>query len=579
MSFIGRDPRSLVIMNGARGPAGRDGAAGLPGPAGPAGSQGPAGATGAPGPAGVQGPRGITGPPGPSIALKGELPNSGALPPTGNAVGDAYNIGGSLWVWTSGGSWINAGSFQGPQGPAGNEGPMGATGPTGPQGPAGPTTQTALLTALGLSLAGNAGKVLAVKADGTGFEFVSVSAVAPAPTNSAPPLVSGSATIGSTLTTTTGTWTGSPASFAIQWYSNDAGNTSTPTLLAGETALTLTVTNGLAGLYLYTTVQASGASAAVASNVVGPVAASAFVAPDLTIDTPVTNPPTLTIDVGSAEIDVHWLRLRQSVDPTLATGVTVEDVLYTSEVALSFEEGGYDFTTVGPDPYAVGNRSFQVQVLSNDKATVLGSSAIRTAAIPAVPPSVFTWSTTDKNAGITVDKVTATVASGSGSRGVRTASPLAASGKLYFEYVISGNAVLTTSAFGIVQSGTSLASYFGSAADGVTALNQFDETHPFAGNAKDTSIGMTDTFGGDVLCVAIDLAAKKFWVRKTGGWWGQPSTTQNPVTGVGGVSFASLTGSLFLGFSSDRTGHIINLRTRPTTVAYAVPSGFTTPDA
>lgn len=175
MATIIRDPKSIVIVEGDRGPRGPAGAPGDPGEAGPQGAAGP---TGPQGPAGAQGQTGPSGPPGPSIALRGELPSSASLPATGNSVGDAFNIDSQMWVWTSANQWVNAGSFQGPQGPAGQQGPIGATGPTGPagptgpQGPAGPTTQTALLTALGLTLAGNAGKVLAVKADGSGFEFV-----------------------------------------------------------------------------------------------------------------------------------------------------------------------------------------------------------------------------------------------------------------------------------------------------------------------------------------------------------------------------------------------------------------------
>jgi hypothetical protein len=66
---------------------------------------------------------------------------------------------------------------KGDTGPKGNTGPKGDTGAKGEKGDSGSPAlinQANVLTALGLSLSGNAGKVLAVNADGSGFEFVAV---------------------------------------------------------------------------------------------------------------------------------------------------------------------------------------------------------------------------------------------------------------------------------------------------------------------------------------------------------------------------------------------------------------------
>lgn len=135
------------------GGGGGGGGIGPPGPPGPTGPQGPAGATGAQGPAGPQGPIGPQGPVGPVTEIKGSVPTSGALPPSGNAIGDAYitEDTGHLWVW-NGTNWVDAGMIVGPPGPTGAQGPIGATGPpgvTGPQGPAGPTGGTGATGAQG----------------------------------------------------------------------------------------------------------------------------------------------------------------------------------------------------------------------------------------------------------------------------------------------------------------------------------------------------------------------------------------------------------------------------------------------
>ena len=108
--------------------------------------------------------------------------------------------------------------------------------------------------------------------------------------------------------------------------------------------------------------------------------AGAFVNPDITIDTPLTNPPTFLIDLGGAVVG-NWLRLRHGANAALTTGVTVETIEYTTDVALQFEAGSYDWLTVGPGAFPAGNWSVQIQVLANDATTVRGSSAIRSATL------------------------------------------------------------------------------------------------------------------------------------------------------------------------------------------------------
>lgn len=93
---------------------------------------------------GEQGPKGDKGDPGTGVVIKGSVPDSGSLPPTGNTPGDGYitEDDGHLWVW-DGTAWVDAGLIQGPPGPIG---PMGPQGPEGPAstvpGPAGPTGAT-----------------------------------------------------------------------------------------------------------------------------------------------------------------------------------------------------------------------------------------------------------------------------------------------------------------------------------------------------------------------------------------------------------------------------------------------------
>jgi len=188
---------NLVGPTGPTGPTGAQGNAGPTGPSGPMGPTGigptgPTGPTGAPqnvdvsdtppagpvqgdlwfnssngllysyyvdvdggqwlvvsGPIGPTGGSGPTGPAGGGITYKGAVATSSSLPPSGNAVGDAYITldTSRLWVW-NGSSWVDNGAvaFTGPTGPTGSQGSLGPTGPTGaassvagPTGPTGPT--------------------------------------------------------------------------------------------------------------------------------------------------------------------------------------------------------------------------------------------------------------------------------------------------------------------------------------------------------------------------------------------------------------------------------------------------------
>lgn len=96
------------------------------------------------GPMGPQGPQGERGPQGKGLTILGTYASEEELHnahPTGE-VGDAYLVGGDLYVWTETSlSWENVGNIQGPQGEkgeTGEQGPQGEQGPVGPQGETGP---------------------------------------------------------------------------------------------------------------------------------------------------------------------------------------------------------------------------------------------------------------------------------------------------------------------------------------------------------------------------------------------------------------------------------------------------------
>jgi hypothetical protein len=92
----------------------------------------------------------------------------------------------------------------------------------------------------------------------------------PSPVNTVAPVVSGTPTVGQTLTCTPGTWVPAAASTQFQWYRYP------DTVIAGATANTRVLAAGDLGFRIYCRVigvhATYGGSSPVASNTVGPVA-------------------------------------------------------------------------------------------------------------------------------------------------------------------------------------------------------------------------------------------------------------------------------------------------------------------
>lgn len=119
--------------------------------------------------------------------------------------------------------------------------------------------------------------------NGSGSASANSNAVAitePVPTNSVAPVASGSVSVGSTVSVTTGTWThqgGTVATYAYQWQDSADGSSGWADI-GGATANSLTVLVGELTKYFRCNVTATnsgGASAsATASNVLGPVTAA-----------------------------------------------------------------------------------------------------------------------------------------------------------------------------------------------------------------------------------------------------------------------------------------------------------------
>jgi hypothetical protein len=85
------------------------------------------------------------------------------------------------------------------------------------------------------------------------------------PTSTAPPTISGTAAVGQTLTASTGSWAGSPSSFAFQWQRCNAAG-SNCAAVAGATGQTYVVGTGDVGSTLRVVVTATNAAGATPAS-------------------------------------------------------------------------------------------------------------------------------------------------------------------------------------------------------------------------------------------------------------------------------------------------------------------------
>lgn len=112
-------------------------------------------------------------------------------------------------------------------------------------------------------------------AEATSAPTAAVAAALAAPVNTAAPAVTGTAEVGSVLTTTNGTWTGNPTPTYTRVWQRSADGSTGWAAIAGATATTYTLVEDDDAQYIRCVVTAtnSSGSAPADSNVVGPVTA------------------------------------------------------------------------------------------------------------------------------------------------------------------------------------------------------------------------------------------------------------------------------------------------------------------
>jgi hypothetical protein len=175
-----------------------------------------------------------------------------------------------------------------------------------------------------------------------------------APVNTAPPTISGTPTVGQTLTANDGTWSNTPTSFAYQWLrcnggGNNCANVSngtqkTYTLVGADTGNTMRVK--------VTATNTDGSSSAQSAQTASVTAATSSAAPKNTAPPTISGTPkvgqTLTVDTGSwsgnpTSFTIQWQRCDADVvtcsNVVGATGktygVSIADLGYRLRVSVT----------------------------------------------------------------------------------------------------------------------------------------------------------------------------------------------------------------------------------------------------
>lgn len=243
---------------------------------------------------------------------------------------------------------------------------------------AGQTTKTLALTEANVGLRYRS-KVTATNTQGNvsvnSAATVAVVTALVAPSNTAVPVVTGTAKAGNTLTTTQGTWTGSPTiTYANAWESSTNGTTWVA--ISGATSTTIALTESHVGLRIRSKITATNSQGnIVANSVATAVVVTALIAPSNTVAPVVSGTP----EVG------------QTLSVTNGTWAGSPTINYTYNWKSSTD--GATFTSIGnaTNSYVITegdvDKTFQVEVtgtntVGNAKATSNNIGPVTSTEIP-----------------------------------------------------------------------------------------------------------------------------------------------------------------------------------------------------
>ena len=186
-----------------------------------------------------------------------------------------------------------------------------------------------------------------------------------------------------------------------------------------------------------------------------------------------------------------------------------------------------------------------------------------------------TWNPSDKEAGITLSNGNLTAKNTNNAIcGVRAVNSKT-SGKYYFE-VTCTTFTGATNAVGMA-SATFSRTQFGNSSSGLTGICSLNRAGTVIVDGGTAGVSFGTIASGTVICVAIDLTAKRAWFRlgAAGNW--NTNATNDPAAGIGGVSTPNLGGATpaYPIAGVNNTNDLVTANFGDSAFVGAVPAGFT----
>ena len=459
-----------------------------------------------------------------------------------------------------------------------------------------------------------------------------------APVNTAAPVASGTTTVGSTLSCTTGTWTNTPTGYAYQWLQNGAnisGATSASYVVVAADAgtsvrCTVTATNAVSSASATSNALSIAALPSAPANTVAPaVSGTATVGSTLSCSTGTwTNSPTgytyqwlrggtnisgatsasyvlvaadggtsvscrvtATNAAGNTSVASNALAVlgvpANTAAPVASGTLTVGSTLsctsgtWTNSPTYTYQwqRGGANISGATSASYVTVSADGGTSVGCLVTATNAAGSASQASNTLAIAGGVVTsvWSADDAAAnGMTLSNGGLTVTpSGVASWQSIRGSISKSTGKLYVEFI---NSVNTT---GLLGAGTANAAFVSTSYLGSSASSYGGYTNGTNYGTNFTPINglnVSSPQSGDVIGVAIDFNAGMVWLAENNAWisGGNPATGASP-----SATFTPATvGALFPAIVFNGAGAgVWTLQATAASQKYAPPSGFSAWDA
>ena len=365
------------------------------------------------------------------------------------------------------------------------------------------------------------------------------------PVLSAGPTITGTPTVGSTLTCSQGTWFNSPTSYAYQWLRDGAN-------IAGATASTYVVVAGDLGHAISCKVTATNAfgSTPATSNAVLIVALPANTAAPVASGS-LTVGSTLSCTQGTwtnspTSYAYQWQR----------GGVNISGATSASYVTVSADGG----TSVGCLVTA-SNAAGSASQASNTLAIAGGvATSVWSAADAAANGMTLT------NGGLTAN---VTAASLHNAWQILRGSTSKTSGKLYVEFSTSTGQTITFQ-IGLASVGVNINDYLGNSNYSLGLSIVGSTVFASAGFSGATSFDVTGAaIANDVYALAIDFTAGSIWLLKNNVYFQSGNPVQSFVPATVGALFPAMA------FSTSGSNATWTLQPTAASQKYAPPSGFT----